>query len=281
MKVGLVLEGGAIRGIYSAGVIDFLLDNNIKVDNIYGVSMGALVGVNYKSGQNKRTIRYNIKYLKDKRYISLYSLFKTGNIVNRNFAYYEIPYKLDKFDIDTYNKDKTKFTLVMTDVLSGKAIYKDISYIKSKKDMKYFIATSSMPIVSKIINIKDKLYLDGGLADSIPIQKALEECDKVIVVLTRVKGYKKKKSNMFLYNIVYRKYKNLLNTIKNRYINYNNTIDYIDKLESNKKIIVVRPSIDYKLKRLEKNLDKVNKQYELGYNDMKNKYDELLNYIKK
>ena len=198
MKTCLILEGGALRGIYTAGVLDELQKENIKIDTIIGVSMGALVGVNYVSKQAGRAIRYNLKYCKDKRYISFRSLLKTGDIVNKKFAYYEIPDKLDKFDYEEFDKSKIKFITTVTNVETGKAEYIEIK--DAKKDVEYLRAGGSMPGVSKIVEINGKKYLDGGIADSIPLDKALKDkYDKIIVVLTRPIEYRKK---IYLHNTI-------------------------------------------------------------------------------
>ena len=201
-KVGLVLEGGAMRGLYTAGVLDVFLDNDIKIDGIVGVSAGALFGCNYVSKQSGRVLRYNLKYLNDKRYISTHSLIKTGNIINTEFAFHEIPQKLDIFDNKTFKKSKTKFYATVTNVETGEAEY--ILINDCTKDIEYFRATSAMPFLSKIVEIDDKKYLDGAIADSIPVQKCIDMgYDKIIVVLTRPITYRRKKPKKFLARLFY------------------------------------------------------------------------------
>ena len=169
MKIGLVLEGGAMRGMYTAGVLDVFLDKNIQVDCIIGVSAGALFGVNYKSRQMGRTLRYNIKYAKDSRYMGFKSLVRTGNIINKEFCFDEIPNKLDIFDYDTFNKTKEKFYAVVTNVDTGSPEYIEIKDLH--ESMEYLRASGSMPFVSKMVEIDGKKYLDGGISDSIPVEK--------------------------------------------------------------------------------------------------------------
>lgn len=280
MKVGLVLEGGAMRGLYSAGVLDELLDTKIKVDCIIGVSAGALFGVNYVSKQKGRALRYNKNYANDKRYMSLRSLITTGNLVNTKFAYHEIPTKLDIFDEETYSKSKIDFYATVTNIETGKAEYKKI--INATLQVDELRASGSMPFVSKPVKLKDGLYLDGALADSIPVLKMKEMgYDKIIVVLTKPEGYRKKKRPAFLAKIFYKKYPNLVNAINTRYKMYNETMDTIEQLEKNKEIFVLRPSKDLKISRVEKDVEKLQAMYDLGTNDFKTKLKDLKKYLKK
>ena len=192
MKIGLVLEGGAMRGMYTAGVRDVFLDKNIQVDCIIGVSAGAFFGVNYKSRQMGRTLRYNIKYAKDSRYMGFKSLVRTGNIINKEFCFDEIPNKLDIFDYDTFNKTKEKFYAVVTNVDTGSPEYIEIKDLH--ESMEYLRASGSIPFVSKMVEIDGKKYLDGGISDSIPVEKMMDMgYDKIIVVLTRPKTYTKRR----------------------------------------------------------------------------------------
>ena len=194
MKTCLVLEGGAMRGMYTSGVLDVFLKNNIEVDGIIGVSAGALFGINYCSKQIGRALRYNKKYINDKTvdYMGLKTLLKTGNIVNKEFAFDELPFKLDVFDEKTFQKSKTDFYATITNVKTGLPEYVKIT--NTKKQMEVFRATGAMPFVSQMVKINNELYLDGALGDSIPVEKAKElGYEKIIVVLTRTLDYKKKK----------------------------------------------------------------------------------------
>ena len=279
MKTCLVLEGGALRGIYTAGVLDELMKANIKIDTIIGVSMGALIGVNYLSKQPGRALRYNKKYCNDKRYMSIRSLLKTGNLVNKEFAYYKLPKELDVFDYETYNKSKTKLYCVITNVETGNPEYIQIK--DSDKDIEYLRATSAMPGLSRIIKINGKKYLDGGISDSIPINKALSmNFDRIIVVTTRELEYRKEEKNLKVLAFKYRKYPNLLNTMNNRGKNYNKTLEELIELEKSKKIFVIRPSKKIPIKRAEKNPDIIQQQYDLGVNDFKDIYNDLKEYLR-
>lgn len=280
MKVALVLEGGAMRGLYTAGLLDELLDTNIKVDGIIGVSAGALFGVNYKSKQKGRALRYNIKYANDKRYLSLHSLFTTGNLVNTEFAYHTIPTKLEIFDEETYSKNKIDFYATVTNIETGEAEYKKI--INATIQVDELRASGSMPFVSTPVKINDNYYLDGALADSIPVRKAKEMgYDKIIVVLTRPKEYRKKKRPSIIAKLFYGKYPNLVNAINTRYKKYNDTIELIEKLEKKKEIFVFRPSKDLQIKRVEKDKEKLQAMYDLGIKDFKDNLKDLKKYLKK
>lgn len=280
MKVCLVLEGGAMRGLYTAGILDALVDTDIKIDCIIGVSAGALFGVNYKSKQKGRVLRYNTKYANDKRYMGLHSLITTGNLVNTEFAYHELPTKLDIFDEEEYSKSKTDFYAVITNINTGKAEYKKI--INATIQVDELRASGSMPFVSQPVKIDDNYYLDGALADSIPVLKAKEMgYDKVIVVLTRPKEYRKKKRSPLLAKLFYKKYPNLIEAINTRYKQYNDTLDIIEELEDKKDIYVFRPSTDLKIKRVEKDKSKLEAMYNLGLKDFKDNLKSLKKYLKK
>lgn len=279
MKVGLLLEGGAMRGMYTAGVIDVLLENNIKVDCIMGVSAGALFGVNYKSRQKGRAFRFNLKYIKDKRYMGMYSLITTGNILNQEFCFKDIPDTLDDFNYASFKRTKEDFYAVVTNMKTGQAEYIKIDDLK--KDIEYLRASGSMPFVSKPVEINGNQYLDGGIADAIPIKKMLSMgMDKIIVVLTRPAEYRKKKMNMTLANIVYKNYPKLINTMKNRYKVYNNSVEEVNYLNEEKEVFLIRPSEYIKIKRVEKDEKVLTQMYNLGVNDTKNKLNDLKTYLK-
>ena len=229
MKVGLVLEGGAMRGMWTCGVLDEMMDNNIEVDGIVGTSAGGIFGVNYFSKQKGRAIRYSMKYAKDYRYMSILSLIFTGNMINKRFAYYKVSKKLDIFDNDTFIKNNKNFYVTATNIKTGEPEYfKITSPMEQLEDLR---ATSAIPVVSRPVKINNKKYLDGGISDSIPIKKILEmKYDKIIIVLTQPLDYIKKpaKLNKFI-RFKYRKYPNLIKKMEARHNEYNETIKYINK----------------------------------------------------
>ena len=281
MKVGLVLEGGGMRALFTAGVLDALLDvKELDIDGIVGVSAGALFGANYVSGQKERAIRYNKKYARDKRYMGLHSWITTGNAVNKDFAFYELPFKLDVFDQEKFKESKIEFHVVMTNVENGQAEYVLIEDVFEQ--MEYLRATSALPFASKIIEINGKKYLDGGISDSIPIDYCQSlGYDKIILVLTRPENsYKEDKLN-FLYKLVYRKYPNLVERLINMGKDYEVVLKKIRNLETENKIFVIRPPKVLKIGRLEKNEDKIQNVYDIGLNTGKKEIDNLLKYLNK
>lgn len=278
MKVGLLLEGGAMRGMYTAGVLDAFLENNIKVDCIMGVSAGALFGVNYKSRQKGRAYRFNLKYIKDKRYMSVYSLITTGNILNQDFCFKDIPETLDSFNYATFKRTKEDFFAVVTNMKTGQAEYIKIDDLK--KDIEYLRASGSMPFVSKPVEINGNQYLDGGIADGIPIKKMMSMgLDKIIVVLTRPVEYRKKKANVELAKVMYKNYPKLIETMKKRYKVYNKSVDEVNFLSDEKEIFLIRPSKLIKMKRVEKDEKVLDEMYHLGVNDANSKMQELKTYL--
>ena len=281
MKIGLVLEGGGMRGLFSAGVLDALLElKELSVNGIVGVSSGALFGVNYVSKQKERAVRYNKKYADDKRYMGLHSWITTGNAVNKDFAFYELPYKLDVFDNETFKKAKTDFYVVMTNVESGKPEYVLIE--DAFAQMEYLRATSALPFASKIIEINGKKYLDGGISDSIPIDFCESlGYDKIIAVLTRPEGTYKEDKLGFLYKLVYRKYPNLVNSLLNMATDYEKVLAKIKDLENKGKIFVVRPPEVLKIGRLENNRDKIQKVYDTGLKTGLKELDNIVKYLNK
>ena len=243
MKVGLLLEGGAMRGMYTVGALDYLMKNNIKVDGIVGVSAGALFGINYKSKQPGRALRYNLKYCKKKNYMGFYSLITTGDIMNKKFCFDKLIHELDPIDYDTFKNSPEDFWAVVTNMETGKAEYIKVDDLTKQEQVEALRASGSMPFVSKPVEINGNKYLDGGTADSIPIDKIMElGYDKIIVILTRTAGYRKEKGNTTLAKLKYKKYPNFVKTIENRYLMYNNELDKISKLENDNKIFVIRPS---------------------------------------
>lgn len=276
-KIALVLEGGAMRGLYTAGVLDVFMQNDIKVDTILGVSAGALFGINYKSKQIGRALRYNLKYAHDKRYMGMYSLITTGDVMNKDFCFNKLIYELDPFDIETYNKSKVEFYAVVTNVETGKAEY--IMIKDGGKDLEYLRASGSMPFVSNLVEINGNKYLDGAVADPIPLKKAIEMgYEKIIVVQTRPADYIKSKS-WLPFSLVYKKYPEFVKTAKNAYINYNEILDLIRIQENEGKIVALRPSEKIKMHRVEKNLNKLQAIYDVGVKDCNNNLSKIKEYI--
>ena len=259
MKTGLLLEGGAMRGLYTAAVLDVWMQNNILFDGIMGVSAGALFGMNYKSKQPGRVLRYNKKYAGDKNYMGLYSLLTTGDIMNRDFCFRRIVHELDPVDFDTYRRSKEEFYAVVTNMETGQAEYIKIDDLRNADQIE---------------------YLRGGIADSIPIDKMLSfGYDRVVVVLTRPEHYRKKKTNALMPKLYYRKYPALAEAINNRYLVYNRKLEKVNELEKAQKAFVLRPSRLVPIKRLEKDPEKMQEMYNLGREDAARTLQALAAYL--
>ncbi|MBF8969953.1 MULTISPECIES: patatin family protein [unclassified Streptococcus] len=266
MKVGLVLEGGGMRGLYTAGVLDAFLDAGIKVDGLVSVSAGALFGVNFLSGQRGRALRYNKRFIRDKNYISLLSWLKTGNMVNREMAYYKIPMELDIFDQEAFAKSGVPFYVTVTNLETGQAEYPKIDHVFDQ--MEYLRASSALPLVSKIVEIDGKKYLDGGLTDSIPVDFAKSlGFDKLIVILTQPFEYRKKPSSGRLYRLFYKDYPKFVEVASKRYQHYNEAVEKIIQMEEAGEVYVIRPDQALDVGRLERDPDKLEAVYEIGIRD--------------
>lgn len=281
MKTGLVLEGGAMRGIYTAGVLDVFMEHDICFDGIIGVSAGALFGVNLLSKQKGRVIRYNKRFNSDKNYMGLKPLFKTGNIIDTQYAYYEVPFKLDIFDNETFMASNIPFYAVVTNIANGEAEYIQIKDVFAQ--METLRASASMPFMAKPVEIDGKWYLDGAVADSIPYEKFFEMgYDRLVVVLTKDADYVKGPVSPFLTKAVYgRKYADFADKLRNRHNNYNRCMERIKAAEKENEIFVLRPTKRVKIKRTETDPQKMQTMYELGIRDANDALDRLISYMKK
>ena len=257
MKKGLVLEGGAMRGMFTAGVMDVLMEAGIEFDGAVGVSAGACFGCNYKSRQIGRVIRYNTRFCADKRYSGLGVLLKEGNIFSTEFCYDVVPTQYDVFDFEAYESNPMDFYVVCTDVESGKPVYHKYEGFDDH-GFDWIRASASMPLVSQMVEIEGRKYLDGGISDSIPVRFFEEEgYDKNVVVLTQPWGYVKEKNPLMpLMKAKYRAYPELLETIENRDIIYNATLRYIAEKEKQGKLLVIRPECKLDIKKTEKDPEK-------------------------
>ncbi|SEF48010.1 Predicted phospholipase, patatin/cPLA2 family [Eubacterium ruminantium] len=281
-KIGLVLEGGGMRGIYTAGILDEFLLNDIYVDGLVGVSAGILHGTSYLSEQIGRNIRYTLKYRKNPRFMSMKSFFKTGNICETEFCYHEIPEKLNPFDYDKFRENAASIPVYAgcSNVENGKAEYIRI-YDLATDDIDAVRASASLPMVSEIVEYRGLKLQDGGNADSIPLKFMLDQgFKKNIVVLTRPEGYvKKKSSSAKLMKLMYKEYDEYLETAENRSEVYNETLRLVDEEAMAGNAFVIRPSRDLKVDRAEKNVDKIKKMYKLGRFDARNKMSELKEFM--
>ena len=265
MKTGLILEGGAMRGLFTAGVLDVLMENKIAFDGVIGVSAGAAFGCNFKSGQIGRAVRYNVRFCRDKRYCGLGSLLKTGDIFNTDFCYGEVPLKLDPFDFDAFEKDPTDFYVVCTDVETGQALcHRYTGWDDHGFD--WIRASASMPLVSRMVEIEGRKLLDGGIADSIPAS-CFESMGytRNVVILTQPEGYRKKKNPALpLVRRKYRAYPKLVEAMERRHLVYNEELDYVAKAKAEGRMFVIQPEAALAVRRIEKNPEKLRAAYEEG-----------------
>ena len=279
-KQGLVLEGGAMRGLFTAGVMDVLMENGIVFDGIVGVSAGAAFGCNYKSGQIGRVLRYNTTYCQDWRYCSFRSLIKTGDLYGADFCYHELPEQLDLFDDEAFQKNAADFYAVCTDCESGEPVYKKIQSAQYT-DLEWIRASASMPLVSRIVDINGQKLLDGGIADSIPL-RFMENSGYAnnVVVLTQPRSYRKKKNSLLpLMKLALKKYPKVVDAMARRHINYNETLDYIRKQEQAGKVFVISPDEKLDIGRTEKDPDKLRAVYAIGRKAAEAKLGELKRFL--
>lgn len=281
MKKGLILEGGAMRGLFTAGIIDVFMENGIEFDAAIGVSAGAAFGCNYKSRQIGRVIRYNKRFAKDPRFCSFRSLIKTGDLFGAEFCYHTVPDKLDLFDTQAYIDNPMDFYAVVTDVETGKAVY--INSDEAGEDaLECFRASASMPLVSKPVEIKGRKYLDGGIADSVPIQY-FESIgfEKNVIILTQPMGYSKKPSVAAkIMKYALKEFPNVVKTMKNRHIEYNETLAYIEEREKAGAVYVIRPDAPLEIGKIEHNPDNMQKIYDIGREVAKRHVENVKNFLK-
>lgn len=259
------MEGGSMRGMFTAGVIDVFLENKIEFDGAIGVSAGATFGCNIKSKQIGRALRYNCKYCNHEKYGSFKSLIKTGDFFDEDFCYHKIPEELDPFDETEYEKNPMEFYAVATDVVNGKPVYhKCITGLNN--DLEWIRASASIPMLSKVVGVEGYKLLDGGISDSIPL-KYFEKIgyDKNVVILTQPDNFIKQKNKLtWLCRLIYWKYPKFVDIFANRHIMYNDTTTYIKERESRNEIFVIRPKEKLDIKSAEKNVDKLKAVYQLG-----------------
>lgn len=278
-NMGLVLEGGGMRGVYTAGILEYFLEQEIEFPYVIGVSAGASMAASYLSKQKDRNRKVNIEYITDKRYISWRNYFKQKQLFGMDFIFEEIPNKLVPYHYDEFYANPADLVIGATDVLTGEPIYyKKEDY--GKDVLTLLRASSSLPFIAPEVHYQDKILLDGGISDSIPIRKAQADgFRKNIVVLTRNAGYEKKPSKFHFW--VRRKYPNypgLQLALQNRYKMYNETIHYIEEEERKGNVIVIRPEQPLEVGRMEKDPRKLEKLYHQGFEDAKKFKDQILSF---
>ncbi|KAB1439587.1 patatin-like phospholipase family protein [Candidatus Galacturonibacter soehngenii] len=279
-QAGLILEGGGTRGVFSAGVLDYFMEQNLYLPYVIGVSAGACNAVNYVAHQHGRSKECMIDYLRDGSYAGLKYLIKKRSLFDMDLIFDVFPNSEIPFDYKTFFESDQTCILTATNCLTGKA-----EYLSEKKNKKRIMAicraSSSLPLVAPIVMVDDIPMMDGGMSDSIPIRKALKDgCKKAVIILTRNKGYIKKRTPRInkVSQMVYKEYPNLVKAIKRRPDRYNKTIEYIEKLEEAGKIFVIRPE-ELVVKQAETNPDVLYKFYQHGYEIAKQLYPSLIKYL--
>lgn len=280
MKKGLVLEGGGLRALFSAGVIDVMMENHITFDGLIGVSAGATFGSNYKSGQIGRALRYNIALKDDPRYISWRSFFKTGDLVGAEFSYHVMPTALDIFDYEAYRQNPMEFHVVCTDAETGEPVYKQLD-IMDYEGLEWVRASASMPIVSKPVPLEGRKLLDGGIVNSIPLKHFQElGYDRNIVVLTQPKGFFKKRTKLMpLFQLTMRKYPAIIKAMGRRHLMYNEQLQYLAEEEKKGNILLIYPEDTLPIGRTELNEEKMRKVYQLGRASAEGRLQEIKNFL--
>ena len=264
-NTGLILEGGGLRGVFTCGVLDCFMDHGIRFPFTVGVSAGACNGLSYMSGQRGRAKASNIDLMEKHHYIGFRYLLTQRCIMDFKLLFEDFPERIIPYDYDAYFSNPDRFIMVTTNCLTGKAEYLE-EKSSSKRVMEIVRASSSLPFVSPITYVDGTPMLDGGISDSIPVEYAMKQgYDKLVVILTRNKGYRKKASKMRVAKAFYRKYPGLQKALSERNPTYNKTMDLIDHLEQEGKIIVIRPLRPIEVGRMEKDTSKLTDLYQEGY----------------
>lgn len=278
-EVGLVLEGGGMKGVYTCGVLDFFLDKELEFRSCYGVSAGACCLCSFLSKQKGRGYHVTVDYLEDKNYCGIYSLFTTGDLFGAEMCYHKIPEELYPYDYDTYNGYQGNFYSVVTNIETGRPEYIPIKDMK--KDIDAIRASASLPLVSRNVKWKQGLYLDGGISDAIPLRRSIKDGNKKnIVIMTKETGYRRQPlSSTAIFKLWYRKYPKVYELMKNRHNTYNETLDYIDSQVKAGNTFLIQPKHKSNVGRIEKDRTKLEMLYREGYQDAAGCYESLLKFL--
>ncbi len=276
MKKGLVLEGGAMRGLFTAGIIDVMMEAGVEPDGLIGVSAGAAFGCNYKSRQPGRAIRYNTRFAKDTRYSGLKSLLTTGDYFNAQFGYHIVPYQYDLFDVAAFEQNPMEFMVVCTDVLTGQAVYHKMDRV-DYDELEWLRASASMPLASKVVEVAGHKLLDGGVADSIPL--AYFESigyDRNVVILTQPEGYVKHRTKLMpLMRIGLRRYPEMIQAMDRRYLMYNRELEFVRQAEREGRCLVIRPDEKLPIGHISHDPEEMKRVYQIG-REMGDRYIERI-----
>lgn len=276
MKKGLVLEGGAMRGLFTAGIIDVMMEAGIEPDGLIGVSAGAAFGCNYKSRQPGRAIRYNMRFAKDPRYSGIWSLLKSGDYFNAEFGYHVVPKEYDIFDIEAFERNPMAFIVVCTDVETGQAIYHKVDHVDFD-ELEWLRASASMPLASKVVEVGGHKLLDGGVADSIPLAYAESiGYERNVVILTQPEGYVKKHSRLMpLMRIGLRKYPEMVKAMDQRHLMYNRELEFVSQAEREGRCLVIRPKQKIPIGHISHDSENMRQVYDMGRDMGKEKLNDI------
>lgn len=282
VEAGLILEGGALRGVYTSAILDVFLDKGLHFSDVFAVSAGSTNALSYISKQKGRNVNINVKYVNDKRYLSLRNFLKDRSIFGFDFIFHDIAEKLEPFDFNAFDNSGQRLIAVASNCKTGEGVYFD----KYNCNDLYLacIASCSMPYLAPIVHVNNIPCLDGGISDAIPIRKSIEEGNKKnVLILTRHKDYRKKtsKEQIRIAKRLYRYYPNLVKALITKSDRYNETLEYISRLEKEEKIYVIRPKKPVTISRTEKNIDKLKSLYIQGYIQALEEYDKVLEYLSK
>ena len=274
-----MLEGGAMRGLFTAGIIDVMMEAGVEPDGLIGVSAGAAFGCNYKSRQPGRAVRYNTRFAKDPRYSGLRSLIKTGDYFNAEFGYHIVPKEYDIFDTEAFEQNRLVFVFVCTDVMTGKAVYHQMDRV-TFDELEWLRASASMPLASKVVEVGGRKLLDGGVADSIPLAY-FERIgyERNVVILTQPEGYVKEPNRLMpLMRLALRKYPKMLEAMENRHLMYNQELEYVRQAEREGRCLVIRPDEKLPIGHISHDPENMRRVYEIGRRKGEKHLDQIIDF---
>ena len=279
MKTALIMEGGAMRGMFTCGVMDVFMENGITFDGAAGISAGAIFGCNIKSRQIGRPVRYNKRFCRNPRYCSIRSLIRTGDLYGADFCYRELPDVLDPFDRKTYADNPMEFYAGATDVATGQCVH-HLCMDGGDKDMLWFRASASMPVVSRPVEIDGRQYLDGGISDAVPYAFMQQQgYDRNVIVLTQPGGYRKKPEASPLIKLFLRRLPKIREAMEHRHEMYNRQMDELDRMEEGKTALILRPPEDLKIGHTEKNPEELERVYQIGRREAARRLEDVRRWL--
>ena len=278
--IGLILEGGGMRCAFTAGVLDCWMEHDVRFTDIYGVSAGACQACSYLCDQPGRGLRVWLNYLDDPRFCSVKSLITTGDLFGAKLNYDLVPKKLDPLDNGTFLKSGAKFTVVLTDVKTGRPVYYPVRDMFD--DIKAVQATASLPLISRSVKIRGHRYLDGGVTDSIPLRRAVADGhEKNVLVLTQAPGYQKEPNKALgMMRLRYARYPRLVEAVARRHTMYNDTLAYIEQQRKAGKAFILQPDVTPEVGRIEKDPEKLRRLHDIGYDVARRELEALRAFLK-